>query len=107
MEALAQRIREARLRAGFSQADLAERLRKLSRGDKATSGVDVSRWERGLNCPHPDTVALIAKACGTTPSYLLGEQRDVKTELLSRLLADVERLVDLVLEERLRSPVAA
>ena len=107
MGATSERIKQARLRAGFSQADLAAQIRKLSRGDKHTSPVDVSRWERGKNQPLPDTVALIAKATEVSSSYLLGEAKDVKAELVAQLLADVERLVEAVLEERLPNLAAA
>lgn len=49
-------IREARLRAGLTQAELAER----SGRDRTV----VARWEQGLVAPSVDTLVELVRACG-------------------------------------------
>lgn len=49
-------IREARRRAGLSQAQLAERM--------GTSQSTVARWETGRQMPRFDTVGRAVRACG-------------------------------------------
>jgi transcriptional regulator with XRE-family HTH domain len=49
-------IREARLRAGLTQAELAERAGR----DRTV----VARWEQGLVAPSVDTLVELVQACG-------------------------------------------
>jgi transcriptional regulator with XRE-family HTH domain len=49
-------IRDARRRAGLSQAELANAL--------GTTQSAVSRWERGHDTPRADTLVAILRACG-------------------------------------------
>src|SRR3954468_22675944 len=49
-------IREARLRAGLTQAELAERAGR----DRTV----VARWEQGLVAPSVDTLVELVHACG-------------------------------------------
>jgi transcriptional regulator with XRE-family HTH domain len=49
-------IREARLRAGFSQGDLSERSGK----DRA----QIARWERDVVQPSFETLRVLLRACG-------------------------------------------
>lgn len=51
-------IQQARVRAGLTQAELADRL--------GTSQAVVSRWERGRRTPTIATLAKIAEAIGAT-----------------------------------------
>lgn len=65
MQTTAQRIRDARERAGLTQAELA-----------AAVGVAVqtiSRWERGVSKPNVDDIAALAAAVGIVPAELYGE----------------------------------
>ncbi len=49
-------IREARMRAGLSQAQLADRSGKAK--------VQIGRWETGLVAPSLDTLIEIVRVCG-------------------------------------------
>lgn len=49
-------IREARLRAGLSQAELSHRL--------GTSQSAVARWEAGRTHPSAETLGRVVEACG-------------------------------------------
>jgi transcriptional regulator with XRE-family HTH domain len=49
-------IREARLRAGLSQQDLADRL--------GTSQSVIARWEKGHRSPTVETMLRAVRACG-------------------------------------------
>jgi transcriptional regulator with XRE-family HTH domain len=49
-------IRDARRRAGLSQAELAAAL--------GTTQSVISRWERGHDTPRADTLVAILRACG-------------------------------------------
>ncbi len=59
-------IRSARIHAGLTQAELAERL--------ATTQSVVSRWERGGGEPRLATLARIMRACGL--ALTVGAQPD-------------------------------
>jgi transcriptional regulator with XRE-family HTH domain len=73
-------IREARRRAGLSQADLAERL--------ATSQSVVARWETGRRTPSIESVIAAASACDLD-LHLGFAARDVDHD---RLIDDMLRL---------------
>ena len=57
------RIREARLQAGKTQAELAR--------DIKTSERNIARWEASQNQPRVSSVALIAKATGHDVDFFL------------------------------------
>lgn len=59
------RIRKARLAAGFSQ----ERFAKVV----GTSRRHVMRWEKGTHRPTKRYIALIAEATGTTVAFFEGD----------------------------------
>ncbi len=61
-------IREARLRAGLTQAELARRA--------ATSQSAIARYERGDVSPRVDTLDRIVAACGLElrPSLVVGDE---------------------------------
>src|SRR5205807_2152936 len=56
-------LREARLRAGLTQAELAERA--------ATARSQVSRWERGEVLPSLETLRRLIRECGLELSFRL------------------------------------
>lgn len=88
-------IREARLRAGLTQAELAERTGR----DRSV----VARWEQGVVAPSIETLVELVRACGfdlpleLVPHDVSGVDRLKKNAMLSperrvaRLLAAVER----------------
>jgi transcriptional regulator with XRE-family HTH domain len=49
-------IKQARMRAGFSQVQLAERVGKAK--------VQIGRWETGVVAPSLDTLLELLRACG-------------------------------------------
>jgi transcriptional regulator with XRE-family HTH domain len=58
-------IREARIRCGLTQAELAERL-------NVTQGL-VSHWEQGITMPPTRQIPELAKVLKTTVAELFGE----------------------------------
>lgn len=74
-------IREARLRAGLTQAELAER----SGRDRSV----IARWEQGAVAPSVETLVELVRACGFDLPLLLvpldssGDERLHKNLLLS------------------------
>lgn len=70
---IAENITLLRKEAGFTQADLAE---KLNYTDKA-----VSKWERGESMPDIAVLKSIAELFGVSVDYLLAEEHE-KTELI-------------------------
>jgi transcriptional regulator with XRE-family HTH domain len=91
-------IREARLRAGLTQAELAER----SGRDRSV----IARWEQGVVAPSVETLIELVRVCGfdlpleLVPHDVSGVDRLAKNALLSperrvrRMLAAVERGAD-------------
>ncbi len=78
-------IREARLRAGLSQATLAERA--------STAQSGIARWESGRTRPSLDDVRRLVRLCGL----------DLEVALVpydGSDLAQAERLIDLSPQER-------
>lgn len=63
------RYRRAR---GLSQAELAERLARVS-GRPTVTRHDISRWERGVRTPRPFWLRHLAVALGVDPATLAGE----------------------------------
>ncbi len=83
-------IREARLRAGLTQAELAARL------GKAPSVI--GRWEQGRAKPSLETVAAVVRAAGLELSFGLTERDDHDRTLIALSLRKRphERLQELV-----------
>ena len=89
------KIRDARLAADMSRADLANAIRSSER--------NIARWETGQNQPRVSSVALIAAATGHDLEFFLTSSneddeeeaasmplsRDQKVERLSRMLVDL------------------
>lgn len=65
---LGARIRQARLRAGLTQAELARATK--------TSERNIVRWETSANAPRMESVAAIARATGHTLDDFLGDEDD-------------------------------
>jgi transcriptional regulator with XRE-family HTH domain len=74
------RIRAARERAGFKQADLAEAV--------DTDGNTISRWERGVVKLSVDTIFKLASALKTSIAYLMGETDDPNPRSASKISAE-------------------
>jgi ribosome-binding protein aMBF1 (putative translation factor) len=85
-------LREARRRAGLSQAELAKRAHK------PTSVV--GRWERGEVIPSFDTLRDMIRACGFDLRFSLEERDDSQD-------AAIETALDLTPAERLAQLEAA
>lgn len=79
-------IRQARRRAGLSQAELAHRL--------GTKQPVIARWETGARSPDYDSVARVVTACGFELEPLLTEA-DPQTD------AQIRRWLRMTPEERL------
>ncbi|MBA3620065.1 MAG: helix-turn-helix transcriptional regulator [Acidothermales bacterium] len=78
-------IREARRRAGLTQAQLAERA--------GTTQSAVARWERGRSAPSFDTVRRLVRACGFD-LFVTIEEYDASD------IAQAEQVLRLTTEER-------
>lgn len=72
-------IREARLRAGWTQRELGERL------GKAQS--EIGRWERGEVVPSLETTRRVIRACGLELDFRLGPADDSNLSLIDQMLA--------------------
>lgn len=84
-------IREARLRAGLTQAELAER----SGRDRTV----VARWEQGLVAPSVDTLAELVEACGfELPLELVPRDGDLEEAVAERAPLSPERRIDHMLD---------
>lgn len=71
-------LREARLRAGLTQAELAARI-------GSTQSV-IARWEGGGALPSHDTLARVVRACGFELSTALVPVDPSETSLIERNL---------------------
>ena len=86
-------IREARLRAGLSQHELAAKSRK----DRSV----IARWEQGLVAPSIDTLVELVRACGYDIPLELVEYDPGPDERVAELqMLSPERRVDRLLENR-------
>ncbi len=67
---IGERIYKARIRAGMTQAELAEKL--------GVDRVAITRYENGNRGPHISDVPLLAEVLGVSPLYFFegGENRD-------------------------------
>jgi transcriptional regulator with XRE-family HTH domain len=70
-------IREARMRAGLSQVQLAERSSKAK--------VQIGRWETGLVAPSLDTLLEIVRVCGFDLPLMLEPYQPVDDRPLTQL----------------------
>ena len=87
-------IREARLRAGLTQAELAER----SGRDRTV----VARWEQGLVAPSVDTLVELVRACGfDLPLEIVPFDDTNETQLKDAARTPPDRRLDAMLD-RLR-----
>jgi transcriptional regulator with XRE-family HTH domain len=86
-------IREARLRAGLSQQELA-----------VASGKDrtvIARWEQGLVAPSVDTLVTIVRACGfDIPLELVAYDPGPDERVAELQMLSPERRLDRLLERR-------
>lgn len=71
-------IRNARKRAGLTQAKLAERLGK--------SQSEIGRWERGEAKPSFETLSQVVRACGLNLSVQIGAADDSYAAHIERML---------------------
>jgi transcriptional regulator with XRE-family HTH domain len=84
-------IREARLRAGLTQAELAER----SGRDRTV----VARWEQGVVAPSVDTLAELVEACGfELPLELIPLDANLEASVADRAPLSPERRIDHMLD---------
>lgn len=89
----AQIIREARLKAGLTQAELAERLRR----DRA----QVARWETGGQEPSFENLRAVVEACGFVLKLEIAEREDdeaLDAELTTTLQQAPQQRVQALLE---------
>jgi hypothetical protein len=85
----AQIIREARVKAGLTQTELAERLGK--------ERAQIARWEIGGQEPSFANVAAVVEACGFSLRVEIGER-----EATSELDAELETSVALAPQQRVQ-----
>jgi transcriptional regulator with XRE-family HTH domain len=91
-------LREARLRAGYSQVSLAE----LSGKDRA----QVARWEAGAVAPSLDTLVEMVRACGFDIPLELAPLQPVADDRLNQLRQlSPERRLDQVIGPGARAPI--
>ncbi len=85
-------IREARLRAGLSQHELAERS-----GKERTV---IARWEQGTNAPSLDTLVDIIRACGfDVPLNLVDYDPEPDQRMAELQMLSPERRLDRFLDQ--------
>ncbi|HVC70822.1 MAG TPA: helix-turn-helix transcriptional regulator [Acidimicrobiales bacterium] len=87
-------IREARLRANLTQADLGERLGKPQSA--------IARWERGQVQPSLETLREVVRACGLDLTFHLSTFDDSNTTIIDQHLAmtPAQRFTDLLARVR-------
>jgi transcriptional regulator with XRE-family HTH domain len=86
-------IREARLRAGLSQVQLAD----VSGKDRTV----IARWEQGLVAPSLDTLVELLRSCGfDLPLELVAYDPGPDERIREVQLLSPERRVDRLLERR-------
>ena len=88
-------LREARLRAGFSQEELA----RVSRKDRTV----IARYEQGVVAPSLDTLVQLLRACGyDIPLELVPYDPGPDETMAEIQMLSPERRLDRLLEERHR-----
>jgi transcriptional regulator with XRE-family HTH domain len=86
-------IREARLRAGLTQYELAERTNR----DRSV----IARWEQGAVAPSLETLLELVRACGFNLPLELVPWNDSNLERLRKnVLLSPERRVQRILQTR-------
>lgn len=86
-------IREARLRAGLTQYELAERTNR----DRSV----IARWEQGAVAPSLETLLELVRACGFNLPLELVPHDDTNLERLRKnVLLSPERRVQRILQAR-------
>jgi transcriptional regulator with XRE-family HTH domain len=89
-------IREARLRAGLTQYELAER----SGRDRSV----IARWEQGTVAPNVETLIELVRACGfDLPLELVPYEQTAAERLRKNALLSPERRVQRFLQARNRA----
>jgi transcriptional regulator with XRE-family HTH domain len=89
-------IREARLRAGLTQYELAER----SGRDRSV----IARWEQGVVAPSVETLVELVRACGfELPLELLPRDASGEERLRKNALLSPERRVQRFLQAQSKS----
>ena len=78
MSVLAQRLKEARLRAGLSQ----EKLGIEAGLDEMSSSARMNRYETGARVPGPELVERFAKVLGVSAPYFYARDDDLAELLL-------------------------
>jgi transcriptional regulator with XRE-family HTH domain len=92
-------IREARLRAGLTQAELAERTGR----ERSV----IARWEQGAVAPSVEAVLALVKACGfELPLELVPSESADDERLRKNLLLSPERQVQRSLRDREKARLA-
>ena len=89
----AQIIREARLKAGLTQTQLAERLGR--------ERAQVARWETGGQEPSFENVVAVVEACGFALDVAIAERRDdpvLDAELAESVLQAPQQRVQTLIE---------
>jgi transcriptional regulator with XRE-family HTH domain len=81
-------IRQARLRAGLTQRELGERIRRPQS--------QIARWESGRVEPSLETLRRVVRACGLELTYGLANYDD-------SYVPYIERLLELSPEERIEN----
>lgn len=86
-------IREARLRAGLTQYELAERTNR----DRSV----IARWEQGTVAPSLETLRELVRACGFDVPLELVPHDDANLERLRKnVLLSPERRVQRIIQAR-------
>jgi len=89
-------IREARLRAGFTQYELAERTDR----DRSV----IARWEQGAVAPSLETLVELVRACGFEIPLELAARDDSSLERLRKnVRLSPERRVQRILQARVKA----
>ncbi len=87
-------VREARKRAGLTQAELAHRL--------GTSQSAVARWERGTVHPSLETLRAIVRGCGFDLAFHMSRADDSSVTIIDEHLrmSTQERFADMMVRVR-------
>ena len=92
-------LREARLRAGLTQAELAERTDR----DRSV----IARWEQGVVAPSVDTLPELVRACGfDLPLELVPRDTSADGQLKKTVMLSPERRLNTMLRQLERGVVA-
>jgi transcriptional regulator with XRE-family HTH domain len=83
----AQRLKEARAKAGLRQQDLAEALGGKTKGA-------IGAWETGTARPNIDDLVRISEVLNVSPSWLLEEQETIIAPKMTYNLSYVVALLD-------------